>query len=68
MGTIWNITFNLSFKIQALLVKKNIWASSKNFAILVFNKVRKTTRLTNHKSGIDDGEMSSHDLDNAPER
>jgi hypothetical protein len=39
-----------------------------DFAILVINKVRKTTRLANHKSGIGDGEMSSHDLDNAPER
>jgi hypothetical protein len=58
----------LSFKIQTLLVKKNIWASSKDFAILVFNKVRKTTRFTNHRSGIDDGEMNSHDLDNALER
>jgi hypothetical protein len=39
-----------------------------DFAILEFNKARKTTRFTNNKSGIDDGEMSSHDLDNAPER
>jgi hypothetical protein len=67
MSTIWNNTFNLSFKIQTQLVKKKHLGQFQDFAILVFNKVRKATRFTNHKSGIDDGEMSSHDLDNAPE-